>query len=157
MTKLIKKVQLNTEQNETLQSADSTKGTVTNPFTEEEFFHRYWYAEGNKELSSSEFYDIKSAVENLIPKSTKTITINNKTYVIKQYSLASHAIYGRALGTFSIYYEDSNAGGFKDIYDFNALPWGERELEAELLTRAISVLGSLYEAADYSITFGIHN
>jgi len=35
MTKLIKKVQLNTEQNETLQSADSTKGTVTNPFTEE--------------------------------------------------------------------------------------------------------------------------
>ena len=49
------------------------------------------------------------------------------------------------------------AVGFKDIYDFNALPWGERELEAELLTRAMSVLGSLYEAAEYSITFGIYN
>ena len=37
MTKLIKKVQLNTEQNDSLQSADSTKGIVTNPFTEEEY------------------------------------------------------------------------------------------------------------------------
>ena len=229
MTKLIKKVQLNTEQNDSLQSAGSTKGIVTNPFTEEEyekmlqvqnwnggyvdgkgfmpassvkiyfpyylspnmsvevfvalcrtifdkdnmftficnamhfsnkeeeFFHRYWYAEGNKELSSSEFDAIKSAVENLAPKSTQSVTIDNKTYVIKKYSLASHAIYGRALGTFSMYYEGSNAVGFKDIYDFNALQWGERELEAELLTRAMSVLGSLYGAADYSITFGIHN
>ena len=125
----------------------------------EEYFHRYWYAEGNKTLSQDEFNAIISAIGNSSPTSQKSVTIDNKEYVCKQYNLSGNSTYKYVFGsTCYVFYYNNTPVGFKDDYDFNPLAdWTVRGWEGELYTRAMNILGSFYGAADYSIYYGIHD
>ena len=230
MTKILKKVQLSTEQS-ARKSANTSKGTVTNPFTKQEYramvqeqnwvggyvegegyitsspetvvyypfymwpsmpivffiemcklflnknavyndicyvfglsqiekdyFHRYWYAEGDKTLTKNEFDAIISAIGNALPTSTINVTIDEKVYVRKQYNLSGNSTYKYVFGsTCYVFYSNNESVGFRDDYDFNPLDnWEARGTKGELYTRAMHILGPFYGAKDYSIYYGIH-
>ena len=125
---------------------------------ESDYFHRYWYAEGDKILTNDEFDAIISATDNLESPDPSSVTINKKKYVYKQYDLSNDSTYGGALGTCTIFYDGTTPVGFKDDYDFDPKPWGVRESEfGELLTRAMNELGPFYGAQNYHIRYGIYN
>jgi len=229
MVKILKKVQLSTEQSNPM-SANTSKGTVTNPFTKQEYramvqeqnwvggyvegegyitsspetviyypfyiwagmsvatfvalciylldkenmfeficahfpfspiskdyFERYWYAKGDKELKDPEFSNIINTIGKSTPSSTGSVEINNKTYVYKIYNFESDYTYRFALGsTFYIFYDNNIPVGCFDKYDFNSCEWGKRKFINELLTRAMDQLGSFYEAQNYNIYYGVY-
>lgn len=126
----------------------------------EAYFHRYWYAQGNKVLSSSEFNDIIGSIGNSTSANTSTVRINDKIYVKKTYNLEGNSTYRYVFGsTCYVYYDDNTPVGFKDDYDFNPLPFtfgdNGRRIFNELLTRAMNILGPYYGAESYSIRYGV--
>ena len=124
-----------------------------------DYFHRYWYAEGDKTLTSDEFNAIISAIGNLSPTGTSNVTINNKVYQCRQYNLSGNSTYKYIFGsTCFVYYYNNTPVGFKDDYDFNPLSdWTIRGIKGELYTRAMDILGPFYGAQNYHIRYGIYN
>jgi len=124
-----------------------------------DYFHRYWYAEGDKILTKDEFDEIVGATKNLKPANESLVTINEKEYVCKQYNLSGNSTYKYVFGsTCYVFYDDTTPVGFKDDYDFNPLNnWDIRGIKGELYTRAMDKLGPFYGAQNYHIRYGIYN
>lgn len=127
---------------------------------QKEFFHRYWYAEGDHQLNSSEWTDVSSIAVSQKGQSYQTdgtlVSINGSSYYKVEVDYYS-SDYSWALGISSVFFNTGGSpAGFYDRYDFNVFPWRMDNPDAQIRTILVAIAGGLYGAEDYDITYGAY-
>jgi hypothetical protein len=106
---------------------------------------------GDMNIDTQRFNNIVSSAGALI--GTGFVTISGVQYLSRTFSFYQNEYYNKALGVATLYYDsNNNAVGLWDLYDFDPKPWGERSFQAEMETRAASLL----PGQGYYIQYGIH-
>lgn len=129
------------------------------PFAQELFWN-YWEGNGDMVLGKSRFEGIAEAVVkmNIDYTTGETVVINGDTYYKMMVSFYDNSDYELALGTATVYYDQvGHVVGLKDRYDFNSMPKGVRTWWAETMTNWMDGLGSVYNAKDFNVLYGIHD
>ena len=81
-----------------------------------------------------------------------SFTVDDKTYYQCQVSFYDNIDLGAAFGTSTVYFDSNgNPAGFKDTYNFDSKPWGERTVVGELSTR----IGDELPGESYDIKYGV--
>jgi hypothetical protein len=121
-------------------------------------FTNYWKASGDFVLSQSRFDNIVKSAGTIQSVSNVTLA-NGQSGIAKVHSFYESSEYGNALGSATIYYDQTDTPvGFTDTYDFNwRWSWGKgsRPYWAERKTRVVSAAGFIHGAKPFKITYGI--
>ena len=123
-------------------------------------FENYWKGKGDVEMSSERFAGLLLYIKNHNPsmgKRSNCVLVGSKP-TDKGFKCSVNFYgsyeYDYAFGTGTIYMNsEGNIVGFYDFYDFDAKPFGQRTLKAELATRAVSNL-SPDTAKPFAIRYG---
>ena len=137
-----------------IEQRDYVGGTGIPTDFEVSLFAKYLFGNGSTyNMSKERFDDIAIVAKSGAVSSESTVTIGGQTYTKKVVSFYSSNQYDYAFGRATVYYDSAGkAVGFKDRYDFNALPEGERDSLAEHLTGLASGLGT-----SFNIFYGVHD
>ena len=126
---------------------------------EKPLLENYWNGNGNIELTSLRFEEIKQYLLNVVDfrhvKGFEVILSDGtkgKAFIVSFYGSKE---YGHAFGTATVYTNDNyEIVGFKDYYDFDFRPFGERSFKAEAISRIIKGV-SPKKAKPFNITYGL--
>jgi hypothetical protein len=122
-----------------------------------DLFERYWFGDGNLELSDERFMGMLLFLKDSKPKIT-SVTKIDANIAAKVTSFYSSKEYDRAFGSATVYYNKSNEIiGFHDTYDFNPINFRKthRSLKNEIITRMV-YYSSTTETKGYEIHYGYH-
>lgn len=124
----------------------------------------WWNGKSETEISGAAFEYIVNVAENIVPYDAKTrgniVTIKGKQYDAKWVPFYKYDLkLDEALGSATIYYDinTNKAVGFKDGYDFNPQPWGNRPFYGEVKTRLVNAAGTYCgKNKTMNIYYGVH-
>ena len=122
-----------------------------------DLFERYWFGDGDLELSNERFTGILLFLKDLKPKITSVTKINARV-TAKVTSFYSSKEYDKAFGSATVYYNKNNEViGFHDTYDFNPIDFSKthRSLKNEIITRMVNY-SSTTKSKAYEINYGYH-